>query len=47
MSALRVLQENCPIATYMGELCVFGLSGRLVCLLALTETLDCVVGFSE
>lgn len=47
MGAKLSYKKTVPLLTYMGELCVFRPSGHLVCLLALTEMLDCVVGFSE
>lgn len=43
----KLSYKTIPLLAYMGEVCGFGLSGHLVCLLALAGRLGCVGGFSK
>lgn len=43
----KLSYKTIPLLACMGEVCGFGLSGHLACLLVLTERLGWVVGFSK
>ena len=43
----KLSYKTIPLLAYTGEICGFGLSGHLVCLLALTERLGWVGGVSK